>query len=191
MSPLHFMLRIQERKPKEKIMSNTPESEYNFEEGNVPATQAEDDAKGMRAELAKKAAENATLAAQLEQTQRQVAVDKAELKLNDKQLAALEAVHSGEWTAEAVKATADSLGFVTETVEPPVVNEAEAASLARVASLGAGADAPNLSQELESKMASWEHLGRSPMTDTEFMAEVKGTLGENFFDEHQRNLLNK
>lgn len=171
-------------------MSEITDPEYNFEEGNVPVTQAEDEAKGMRAALAKAEKEKAELSDQLVKTQKTQAIKDAELTLNDVQLAALEASHQGEWTADALKATAENLGWVKEE-SAPVVNAQEAASLERAASLGAGARTPDLSAELESKIAGWEQLGRTSMSEDQFINEVGNTLGGEFFEDYKQTLRNR
>lgn len=89
--------------------------------------------------LEKKAKERDDMAAENTRLTRQLALRDAELKLNPKQLTALERTHDGDWTPEAIKATATELGFFTP--EPPPTEELEAHQ--RMTNASAGALAPS------------------------------------------------
>lgn len=106
-------------------------------------------------ERAKRADE---LESQLEASRRQSLFSEAGLNLNDHQRRALETVHEGDWTKEAILQTADSLGFpVPEPRPDPLAADLDAHK--RVAEVTAGAgglsSAP-LSEdaEFEAKLAA-------------------------------------
>lgn len=98
------------------------------------------------------------LEAQLEANRRQTLVSEAGLTLNDHQRRALETIHEGDWTKDAILQTAASLGF---PVPPPAPDPArdDLAAHQRVAEVTAGAgglsSAPlSEDQEFEAKLTA-------------------------------------
>lgn len=148
-----------------------------------------EDAKGLRAEIAKANAAKDAAEAKATDLERKAVFSEAGLELNDAQKAALQAVHKGEWTPDSLKETATALGFSAVSQEAPVVNQQEAESLARVSSLGAGAEPAAPSDEQERRMNSWSGLGKS-MSEDAFYNEVKDTIPADFFEQHRQKLVN-
>lgn len=111
-------------------------------------TEAADDGsqqsgKGLRAQLEAQVAENKALREQAErsaQLERELSLHRAGLgHLSDKQAKALAAAHDGEYTPEALKATAEELGFgakptgeSTPAAAQVTDHSAEAAELASI-----------------------------------------------------------
>jgi hypothetical protein len=108
------------------------------------------------------------LEAQLATTQRLSALTAAGLELDETKRAALEAVHQGDWTPDAVKQTAISLGWAQAENQPTAE---EIAAQARMAAAQSGGGAPVTDAEalLEAKLAE----AKSP---AEFM-EIYRTSG--------------
>lgn len=99
-------------------------------------------------------AENTTLKAQIDNSNRQAVVAQAGLQLDDTKLMALRAVHSGEWTPEAIRETAANLGWASPP--PPLVPSAEADAMARMnaAHQGGSTTTPNPEAELDARLAA-------------------------------------
>lgn len=96
----------------------------------------------------------------------ELAILKADLgDLSEIQRKALLRTHEGDLTAEALKATAEGLGFVQaqQTEEPPQVPEAEQQQIERAQELTsgappAGATAPNVNDEINNAQSQDEVL---------------------------------
>jgi len=169
------------------------ETETYTEEEEIQGEPVED-AKGLRAQLEAANAAKAEAEAKAVSLERKSALSEAGLSLNDTQKAALEAIHKGDWTPDSLKETATALGFggVEQGQEAPVVPQQEVEAIARVASLGAGAEASQPSEELDRRMDAWGQLGqKGQLSDGEFFNEVVDTLGTDFFEQHQRKVIEK
>jgi hypothetical protein len=70
----------------------------------------------------------------------------AGLSLNDRQKAALQAVHSSDWTPDAIKQTATDLGFITAQ---PVVDDPNLSLTDQISAASAGTDAPPASRDAD------------------------------------------
>lgn len=98
------------------------------------------------------------LEAQLEANRRQTLVSEAGLTLNDHQRRALETIHEGDWTKDAILQTAASLGFPVPPPAPDPVRD-DLAAHQRVSEVTAGAgglsSAPlSEDQEFEAKLTA-------------------------------------
>ena len=71
------------------------------------------------------------------------------MTLNEHQVKALAAVHSGDWTAEAVKGTATSLGFITTPPPAPVVDDPNLAVIDQIAAASNGTEPTPASRDAE------------------------------------------
>lgn len=87
--------------------------------------------------------------------ERRLALVDAGLTLSEKQRKALEATHEGDWTPEALRASAAELGFAEAPPPPSNVPPEELAALGRIndASLGAEVRPPSADAELDAQMA--------------------------------------
>lgn len=96
-------------------------------------------------------AANAALATENAALKRDSAIRDADLKLNDAQRVALDAVHKGEWNADQLRATAESLGFVQPVPDTP---ESEVAAHQQVqnAAQGGITQLPDRDAELDAKL---------------------------------------
>ena len=104
--------------------------------------------------------------------QRQSLVSEAGLTLNDAQRKALETVHEGDWTKEAILRTATSLGFPVPAPAPDPVAD-DLAAHQRVAQVTAGAgglsSAPlSEDQEFDARLAAAK-------TEDEVLALYRGS----------------
>lgn len=95
------------------------------------------------------AQEAETLRAQVQRLERDGTIRDAGLTLNDQQRAALQAVHGGEWNADAIKQTATTLGFYSPPTPQPVVDDPNLATHEQIAAAAAGTDAPPASRDAE------------------------------------------
>lgn len=104
-------------------------------------------------QLETQAQEAETLRQQLAQRDRISAIAATGLQLDETKLSALEAVHSGDWTPEAVTQTAIKLGWAQPP--PPLVPPAEQDALARMnaAQQGGVTTPPNPEAELDARLA--------------------------------------
>lgn len=101
-------------------------------------------------QLEQRANEAEAKAAKADQLERQMAIRDAGLELNAKQLRALEATHEGEWTPEAIKASAAELGIGAEVTPPPptpAVPPEEMAAAQRLTNAATGAVQTNTSPD--------------------------------------------
>jgi len=76
----------------------------------------------------------------------------AGLTLNDRQKAALQATHEGTWTPEAIKATAQDLGFLPPPA--PVVDDPSLSQLDQITAASAGTDpvTPDRDADIDAKI---------------------------------------
>lgn len=153
-------------------MADTTGQEDDEETGEQPAK------RNWRKELEDRAKLAEEKAAQFE---RELAFTKAGLDgLSDKQVKALVATHEGEMTAEALKASATDLGFVTETAaQPPAETQTQPLTLQ-------GEQAPELAELARLANSPANHPESSqdgrPMVDLEQYTsndELKAYLMEN------------
>ena len=79
----------------------------------------------------------------------QLALAQAGISLNDTQVKALAAVHSGDWNPEAVKQTASSLGFVQAPPPAPIVDDPNLSAIDQIAAASAGTDPAPASRDAE------------------------------------------
>lgn len=102
-------------------------------------------------ELETQAQRAADLEAQFATQQREAAISGAGLELDATQRAALEAVHTGEWTPEALKATAVNLKWA----QPSGPTPEELAAMQRVndANTGGGTPPPNPEADIDARLA--------------------------------------
>jgi hypothetical protein len=126
--------------------------EYGFDEDEQEQQeqQEQEKASSLRAKLreaSQRAADRDALATENQNLKQQIAVSAAGLTLNDTQLTALLAVHSGDLTPDGLKATAQSLGFIA--APPPPVDDPALAEHDRAASVSAGMDTPSASRDAE------------------------------------------
>lgn len=113
-------------------MSNTYDLDDDLDDEQTDA-QRPSWAKELRQEnrrLAKEAKRAQELEQQLQSYQRADALRGAALNLTDRQRKALEATHDGEWTPEALRATAVDLGWAQPP--PPDTPPTEQAALERI-----------------------------------------------------------
>lgn len=97
-------------------------------------------------ELRAKAKRVETAESEAAKLRQELALTKAGLDgLNEKQVKALMSAHEGDFTADAIKATADELGFVTKPAAPAEteVSQEQAQIGREVAELGNFAGAPS------------------------------------------------
>lgn len=96
---------------------------------------------------AKEAKERAERADRLE---RELVTVKAGLSLNERQTVALQAAHDGTWTPDAIRKTAEELGFITAPPPPPPpVDDPSLSAHDQIAAASAGTDAPPASRDAE------------------------------------------
>jgi hypothetical protein len=76
----------------------------------------------------------------------EVVIRDAGLTLNDRQKAALQAVHTGDWTPDALKQSATELGFITAPVVP---DDPSLALTDQLSQASAGTDAPIAARDAE------------------------------------------
>jgi hypothetical protein len=93
------------------------------------------------------------LEAQLAGVQRQTALQAAGITLDDVKRSALEAVHQGEWTPEALQATAVSLGWM-EQKNQPTPEEQAAQARTQAAQSGGTTTPPDPEAELDARIAA-------------------------------------
>lgn len=108
--------------------------------------------KGLRRRLKEAEAEAkrlATVADENSTLKQQLALAQAGITLNDTQVKALAAVHSGEWSPDAVKTTATSLGFVQTPPPAPVVDDPNLAVIDQISAASAGTDPAPASRDAE------------------------------------------
>ena len=103
---------------------------------------------------AKKAQE---LEARAVAAERRVAIAEAGVKLSDKQLKALAAVHDGEWTPESIKGTAAELGYIAPPEPEVPAEELEALNRVADAASGGGMSASKAA-EYEAAMAATKNM---------------------------------
>lgn len=108
--------------------------------------------------LREKAEKADRLEMELAAAQRQIAVRDAGLTgLSPAQMKALEKVHEGDLTAEALQATAAELGFVQPSTEPPAGQAADQ----RMDAATQGATQPENKSGLEAFLAESQNLSES------------------------------
>lgn len=93
------------------------------------------------------------LEAELGQMKRGVALRDAGLELDAARQKALEAVHEGEWTPEAVRQTATQLGWASPTPDVPP-EEVDAFGRMQAAFTGASTPTPNADADFDARLAS-------------------------------------
>lgn len=91
----------------------------------------------------------------------------AGLTLNDRQKAALQAVHVGDWTPDALKQSATELGFITTS---PVVDDPNLSLTDQISDASAGTDAPPASRDVEIDTQL-----QSATSEAEFMAAYRAS----------------
>lgn len=114
--------------------------------------QQTDGGRGLRAQLEAalaKAKDNDELRNENQRLKNDGVIRDAGLTLNDRQKAALQATHEGNWTPEAIKTTATELGFIQPPVTEPVVDDPSLALHDQIAQASAGTDAPPTSTEAQ------------------------------------------
>lgn len=82
--------------------------------------------------------------AEAESLRRELAIARSGLELNEAQLKALGAVHSGEWNPDALRQTATNLGFTKPVEQVPA---AELAGHTAIAEASQGQTAPDADSE--------------------------------------------
>lgn len=105
--------------------------------------------------LRKKAKQHDEAVARAEKAERKLAVSEAGLKLSSRQLDALVATHSGDWEPEALKTTAQELGWYEPPEEETNTDEAEAHQRMDAAAAG-GTTVPAVDWDAELKKAKTE-----------------------------------
>lgn len=108
--------------------------------------------KGLRRRLKEVEAENRSLKPLMDENtglKQKLALAQAGISLNDTQVKALAAVHSGEWNPEAVKQTATTLGYVQAPAPTPVVDDPNLATIDQIAAASAGTDPVPASRDAE------------------------------------------
>jgi len=123
-------------------------------------------------QLRKKAKAHDEALARAEAAERKLVVAEAGLKLSPRQLDALTKVHDGDWTPEALKATAEELGFAA----PPAREEPDLSAITRFNEVTAGGDtapAPDYLEQLRNAatpdevMAIAQKAGRRTSWDSD------------------------
>lgn len=102
-----------------------------------------------------------------EEARQEIALLRAGLDLKPSQIKALRAAHEGEWTAEAVRATAEDIGFAT----PKEDNQQELAALGRMSEASRGAGDPN-------RVDAYSDLESIPENDPDFVERVMSTVAK-------------
>lgn len=100
-----------------------------------------------------------------EEARQEIAVLRAGLDLKPSQIKALRATHEGEWTADAVRATAEDLGFAT----PQDDNTEELASVKRMSEASSGAGAPQ-------NVDGFSDLDSLDESDPDYVEKVMATV---------------
>lgn len=119
----------------------------------------------------------------VEQLERQLVVRDAGLNLDPKQLKALQAVHEGDWTPEAVKATAGELGFGQAPPAPqnqPTPEELAALTRINQATSGGTPVPPADPGDTSARLRAFVAEGHSEREFDAFVKELgisTGTLG--------------
>lgn len=151
-------------------MSANPEDLYDDDDIEVEAPNPNlNETKKLQRLLAKAEKLQAEADAKASRLEQELLVSRAGLELSPVQMAALQAVHQGEWDVDALKATATDLGFVKAAPEPSTP-EPDLAGYQRLQNAAAGgSEAPGVdwaaaianAQTEDEVLTIMEKLGRS------------------------------
>jgi len=127
------------------------DDDYDFDgDDNTPEEPSPRDLRVQLKEAKAKARQAEELRQENERLRTSLTLNEAGLKLNELQQTALKAAHTGSWDADAVRKTAEALGFAqAPPPPPPPVDDPSLGQIDQIAAAAAGTDAPPASRDAE------------------------------------------